>query len=90
MPVSDCRRVAPTGHRRDLAGAAAADGCLIKGNINVKGEKIYHLPGDDSYDDTVITAAKGERFFCSEADAIAAGWRAAKTVTGRRLGYGSD
>ena len=54
------------------------DGCVIKGNINAKGEKIYHLPGDDSYDATVITPAKGERFFCSEADAIAAGWRAAK------------
>jgi len=54
------------------------DGCVIKGNINVKGEKIFHIPGDESYADTVITAAKGERFFCSEADATAAGWRAAK------------
>ena len=67
---------APTGPARPRR--LPSDGCLIKGNINVKGEKIYHLPGDDSYDDTVITAAKGERFFCSEADAIAAGWRAAK------------
>jgi endonuclease YncB( thermonuclease family) len=67
---------APTGS--GATSPAPSDGCLIKGNINVKGEKIYHLPGDDSYDDTVITAAKGERFFCSEADAMAAGWRAAK------------
>jgi len=55
-----------------------SDGCVIKGNINGKGEKIYHVPGDDSYDDTVVTPVKGERYFCSEADAIAAGWRPAK------------
>ncbi len=56
----------------------SADGCVIKGNINGKGERIYHVPGDDSYDETVVTASKGERWFCSEADAIAAGWRPAK------------
>jgi hypothetical protein len=51
---------------------------VIKGNINGEGERIYHVPGDDSYDETVVTASEGERWFCSEADAIAAGWRAAK------------
>lgn len=51
-------------------------GCPIKGNINTKGEKIFHQPGDASYADTVITPSKGERFFCSVEEAIAAGWRA--------------
>ena len=51
-------------------------GCDIKGNINTKGEKIFHQPGDASYADTVITPGKGERYFCSVEEAIAAGWRA--------------
>jgi len=59
------------------SGTAAAD-CDIKGNINSKGEKIYHQPGDSSYPETVISASKGELYFCSVADAMAAGWRAAQ------------
>lgn len=51
--------------------------CLIKGNINAKGEKIAHLPGSRSYAKTKITASEGERMFCSSAEAIAAGWRIA-------------
>lgn len=49
---------------------------VIKGNISLStGEKIYHVPGGEFYDQTVITAAKGERWFCTEAEAVAAGWR---------------
>lgn len=55
-----------------------AGACVIKGNINSKGEKIYHLPGSATYARTKITASKGERYFCSEADAISAGWRPAR------------
>ncbi|MBN2086340.1 MAG: thermonuclease family protein [Anaerolineales bacterium] len=50
-------------------------GCVIKGNINRKGEKIYHVPGGKYYEQTVIEPEKGERWFCSEAEAAAAGWR---------------
>jgi len=50
-------------------------GCLIKGNINSKGDKIYHVPGGKYYEATVIEPEKGERWFCSEAEAAAAGWR---------------
>jgi hypothetical protein len=53
--------------------------CAIKGNINQRGDHIYHLPGSDSYDITVIDERSGERWFCSEAEARAAGWRAAGT-----------
>ncbi len=50
--------------------------CLIKGNTNFNtGERIYHVPGDPYYDATVIEPANGERMFCSEAEAVAAGWR---------------
>ena len=50
--------------------------CPIKGNINSKGDRIYHAPWSRSYKRTRINTAKGERWFCSEADALAAGWRA--------------
>ena len=56
--------------------ATARDGCYIKGNINGEGERIYHVPGSPSYDDTVIDESRGERWFCTEAEARAAGWRA--------------
>jgi micrococcal nuclease len=52
--------------------------CLIKGNINSSGEKIYHVPGGKYYDKTVIDESKGERWFCSEAEAQSAGWRKSK------------
>lgn len=58
--------------------AAPAGACDIKGNINSKGVKIYHVPGGRSYDRTKITPSKGERYFCSESEASAAGWRAAR------------
>ena len=52
--------------------------CVIKGNINSKGVKIYHVPGQQYYDETVITPSKGERYFCTEQEAIDAGWRKSK------------
>ncbi|MBR2600749.1 thermonuclease family protein [Candidatus Saccharibacteria bacterium] len=54
------------------------DYCVIKGNINNKGEKIYHMPGQQYYNQTQIDTSQGERWFCSEAEAQAAGWRKSK------------
>ena len=52
--------------------------CNIKGNISYNtGEKIYHVPGQEYYDETVISPEYGERWFCSEEEARAAGWRRA-------------
>ncbi len=42
----------------------------VKGNINRKGEHIYHVPGDSSYSRT-----KPEECFASASDAAAAGYR---------------
>lgn len=53
-------------------------GCLIKGNINNEGVKIYHSPGQSFYDETKISPEKGERWFCTPAEAEANGWRASK------------
>lgn len=52
--------------------------CDIKGNINSKSEKIYHLPNCKSYSLTKIDESSGERMFCSEREAITAGWRKAE------------
>lgn len=52
--------------------------CTIKGNISYKGnEKIYHLPSCENYSDTVINTDYGERWFCSEQEAVSAWWRKA-------------
>ncbi|WP_019955334.1 thermonuclease family protein [Yoonia vestfoldensis] len=60
------------------AGPAAPDAaCNIKGNISNSG-RIYHRPGNRDYDRTVINEGSGERWFCFEAEARAAGWRAAR------------
>lgn len=53
----------------------APPGCPIKGNISGNG-KIYHTPWSPSYGRTRIDPSRGERWFCSEDEAIAAGWRA--------------
>ncbi|OUM99786.1 MAG: hypothetical protein BAA02_00815 [Paenibacillaceae bacterium ZCTH02-B3] len=58
------------------AGGEASDASCanprIKGNINSRGEKIYHLPGGQYYDITIA-----ERWFCTEEEAQAAGFRRA-------------
>lgn len=78
----DCRAQHSDDVRTTSAPAFAlgsSSGCSIKGNISVStGERIYHVPGQEHYDETVITASKGERWFCSEDEARAAGWRRAK------------
>lgn len=72
MPAWEYR----VGHWRDGDRQAPA-GCPIKGNISRKG-KIYHLPWSPWYRRTRIDPAKGERWFCDEGQAIAAGWRPAR------------
>lgn len=52
--------------------------CKIKGNISSSGERIYHVPGGRSYAVTQIDTSKGERWFCTEKQAVNAGWRKAK------------
>lgn len=59
-----------------VAVQVAPKGCPIKGNINRKKERIYHAPWSPWYTRTKVSLKKGERWFCSEADAIKAGWRA--------------
>ncbi len=74
VPPWDWRR----GKR--LAGAQAvrpkgAGRCDIKGNIGGSGKRIYHMPGGRYYGGTRIDTSRGERWFCTESEARAAGWR---------------
>ena len=49
------------------------NGCIIKGNVNSKGNKIYHMPGQRDYDNTVA-----EEMFCTTEEAEQAGFVPAK------------
>ncbi|MDU4671509.1 MAG: thermonuclease family protein [Finegoldia magna] len=42
---------------------------MIKGNINAKGLKIYHMPNQKSYKDVKINFKKGEKYFVTEKEA---------------------
>ncbi|MEL6884987.1 MAG: thermonuclease family protein [Pseudomonadota bacterium] len=69
----------PAAFRRSRTGGSAPSdpSCRIKGNISKSGY-IFHLPGQEFYDRTSINPARGERWFCSAAEARAAGWRPAR------------
>jgi endonuclease YncB( thermonuclease family) len=54
--------------------AQAPNGCAIKGNITRNG-KIYHMPWSPWYAQIKMEPEKGKRWFCTEAEALAAGWR---------------
>lgn len=55
-------------------------GCDIKGNISFgSGDKIYHLPGMEYYEQTVINSEYGEKWFCTEEEARANGWRRSRS-----------
>lgn len=73
------RFVIPSDWRRGVRVPAVKDGasntCQIKGNINSKGARVYHVPGGQDYVRTRIDENKGERWFCSEKEALDAGWQ---------------
>lgn len=56
-------------------GLAATSHCAIKGNIKGKaGKRIYYLPDQGQYDQVNVHFWSGERWFCTPAEARAAGW----------------
>lgn len=75
-PAGDAAPPPVAGVEGPVEPEVAPAECLIKGNISRNtGEWIYHVPGQEHYDETVVDEAAGERWFCSEAEAQAAGWR---------------
>lgn len=74
--------VAPWDYRHNrwqTAEVSAPAGCAIKGNVSSRG-KIYHVPWGTWYDKVKVDEGHGERWFCSEAEAQAAGWRPAQQL----------
>lgn len=59
------------------AAAAPSSNCIIKGNVNRRGERIYHMPGQTAYAQTRMDKGLGERWFCFREEAETAGWRPA-------------
>ena len=60
----------------DTAAKASPDGCPIKGQI-AGDAKTYVLPWQPDYGNVKVRTTKGERWFCSESEALANGWKVA-------------
>src|SRR5262245_26469318 len=67
-------RLGIPGPARTQGAPEAPAGYTIKGNVTRNG-KIYHMPSSPWYAQIRIAPDKGKRWFCTEAEAIAAGWR---------------
>ena len=66
---------ATCGPKGPAVGVVPGSRCVIKGNVSSKGDKVYHVPGGRYYESTIIDEGAGERFFCTEDEAVRAGWR---------------
>jgi endonuclease YncB( thermonuclease family) len=58
----------------EAAKKASPQGCPIKGQVS-RNERLYFVPWQAGYQRVRIRADKGEKWFCSEQEAQAAGWR---------------
>jgi endonuclease YncB( thermonuclease family) len=70
-----------TAQAQLLAPASSATApspeCTIKGNVNRRGDRVYHMPGQVAYA-MINMQDPQKRWFCSEDEARAAGWRPAR------------
>jgi hypothetical protein len=62
--VSAC----PTGCTELLSG------CIIKGDVDEQGNKVYYLPGHPHYGEISIEMGSDDRWFCSISEAGLNGW----------------
>ena len=52
---------------------------VIKGNVDSRTSlHVFHVPGGFFYATTLISEADGDRWFCTEAEALEAGWKRSK------------
>lgn len=65
-------RQSKTTNKSDNSYQFNKTSCSIKGNINSKGNKLYHMPGSNNYD-----VVKEEKMFCTEKEAEQAGFKKA-------------
>ena len=59
----------------EAAGQQGPNGCPVKGNVNSKGERIYHVAGGRFYERVKIKPKEGDRCFRTPQEAQAAGFR---------------
>src|SRR5204863_4942521 len=78
-PAAQREAQEPERHARHN-GRNGQQGRVIKGHISANGEKIYHLPGQSSYERT-----QANETFHSEEAAQAAGFRRAETPGGGHI-----
>jgi endonuclease YncB( thermonuclease family) len=70
----------PAAYRAKLweeAKRRAPEGCPIKGQVS-GASRVYVLPWSPDYERVRVQKARGERWFCSEQEAVAAGFKAAQ------------
>ena len=58
-----------------IAAKKAPNGCPVKGPILSSRGKVYLMPWSRKYTRYRIRARRGERWFCSEQEALEAGWK---------------
>jgi len=63
--------------RWEEARRRAPEGCPIKGQVN-GASRFYVLPWAADYERARVQTARGERWFCTEQEAVAAGFKAAQ------------
>ena len=71
--------VPPPGLGRDTCDFTGNSDAVIKGNVDSRtGERTYHVPGGLFYGTTVVDEDQGDRWFCTEEEAVQAGWHRSK------------
>ena len=69
VPPAEWRR----GRRLPVEDPSTA--CVVKGIVDVTGARLYYGPLDPGYATLDVSEAAGDRWFCSDDEARAAGWR---------------
>ena len=75
VPPWDWQRGERLAGSRHAPKSAVGSVCRIKGDISRDWSRIYHVAGRQFYERHRIDTSRGERWFCTEFEARAAGWR---------------
>lgn len=72
----ECKGKLPKSFVETTNAEPTDENCIIKGNVSqITNEKLYFFPECPSYSQTRIDPSKGERYFCTEAEAQSAGFK---------------
>ncbi|OGG35699.1 hypothetical protein A2363_04240 [Candidatus Gottesmanbacteria bacterium RIFOXYB1_FULL_47_11] len=71
--ASDKAKASALGIYSSRCRTQATGDCTIKGNVR-EGEKIYHVQGCDNYSQVIVDEAFGDHWFCTEPEAVSAGF----------------